>query len=172
MYDEDILESVKEEIPCDIRIVPKGTFKVTNDEYAEFIRSIDNDPPLPRPSKNATSLTGGQGKRNTYDGYNFDSFWEYAFYRYHKDVQGDVIIRNELEWIPYYDETGKQRKFYYDFIVNSFPYEVKGWFRPTDIAKQQATSGQVTFVSGDEIKPMMKELDAKIPSWRLDCQFL
>ena len=103
--------------------------------------------------------------------YQFDSVWEYAFYRYHKEVAGNVITRNETEWIPYFDETGKQRKFYFDFLVNAVPYEVKGFFRPSDMAKMQSTSGQVTFVSKPDILPIMKELDKQIPGWRSDCIF-
>ena len=95
--------------------------------------------------------------------------WEYAFYRYHKEIKGSVITRNETEYIPYIDENGKNRKFYYDFVVDGMPYEVKGIMRPTDMAKMQATGGQVTFVTKVEMQPILKELSQRYPNWKNDC---
>lgn len=164
-------EETLQDIPAAMNQKPDTSYTVTKDDYSAWERSMDVEPNfdiLPD-GTTASGLRGPQGKRNTWDGEKFDSKWEYAFYRYHKEICGDIITRNHDEWIPYYDESGKLRKFYYDFIVNSQPHEVKGLFRESDLLKQQASSGIVVFVTGDDIKPMMKILDEKIPGWRTDC---
>lgn len=163
-------EETLQDIPASMNQKPDTSYTVTKDDYSAWERSMDVEPNfdvLPD-GKNASGLRGPQGKKGYYDGVKFDSMWEYAFYRYHKEICGDVITRNHDEWVPYYDEKGQQRKFFYDFVVNSIPYEVKGILRPSDLLKQQASSGIVTFVLGSEIKPMMKELDANSPNWRED----
>lgn len=163
-YDDDLDEEL-----VGLRQRSSNAYTVTKDDYKSFERSMDNEPNFDCPQTTASGLRGPQGTKNTWDGETFDSKWEYAFYRYHKEVCGDIIKRNHSEWFPYYDNNGKQRKFYYDFDVNSVPYEVKGIFRESDLLKQQSTAGIVVFVTGDDIKPMMKELDAKVPTWRTDC---
>ena len=169
--DEELLEELREIGGTKIKVRADDRYTVTRSEYKSFEKTIGESLDLGVVQQNATSLRGPQGHRNTWDGCQFDSVWEYAFYRYHKELTGSVIIRNETEWIPYADENGKQRRFYFDFLLDSLPYEVKGIFRPSDMAKMQATSGQVTFVSKNEILPIIKELDDRIPTWRNDCIF-
>lgn len=165
-YDEFLM---LDDIPADMKQRGNKEYTVENCEYQRFVDSMDSVPDFNKPFNNASGLGRPLGTKNTWDGETFDSKWEYAFYRYQKDIKGAVIKRNHSEWYPYYDSLGKQRRFYYDFTVNNQPFEVKGIFHDLDYLKQQATYGIVTFVTDVDIKPMMKELDAKIPTWRNDC---
>jgi hypothetical protein len=167
--DEDFLQEMRELGGRPFKLRATDTFSVSKQDFAAFERSLDYIPDYDKPLPNSSGLGGPQGKRCTYDGCQFDSMWEYAFYRYHKEIKGSVITRNETEYIPYIDENGKNRKFYYDFVVDGMPYEVKGIMRPTDMAKMQATGGQVTFVTKVEMQPILKELSQRYPNWKNDC---
>lgn len=169
--DDEMLQEFRELTGAKFKMRPDDKYTADMQEYKTFERMIDRDLYLGIQQPNAAGLRGPQGHRNMWDGCQFDSIWEYAFYRYHKELAGNNITRNVTEWIPYFDENGKSRRFYYDFLLNGIPHEVKGIFRPTDIAKMQATAGQVTFISKVEIKPIMKELDINLPGWRNDCIF-
>ena len=118
------------------------------------------------PSK-SLGIRKPQGTKCSYDGEQFDSIWEVAFYRYMKELKGNNVERNHMQSIPYTDESGKLRKFYPDFKVNGQWCEVKGIWRPSDIAKRDACP-EVTFYSKTELKPMIAELNKRIPRWRDD----
>ena len=117
--------------------------------------------------KNNVSIHGPQGTKCTYGGESFDSKWELCFYRYHKEIQMDAIERNHKIFLPYTDETGKLRKFYPDFVVNGIYYEIKGIWRPSDITKQNCCP-QVKFMDSTDMKPIIKEMNKKIPNWASD----
>lgn len=167
--DADFLQEMRELGGRPFKLRATDTFTVSKQDFMSFERSLDYIPDYDKPLPNASGLGGPQGKRCTYDGCQFDSMWEYAFYRYHKEIKGSVISRNETECIPYIDENGKNRKFYYDFVVDGMPFEVKGIMRPTDVAKMQATGGQVTFITKVEMQPILKELSQHYPNWKNDC---
>jgi hypothetical protein len=166
--DDDLLNEIRSisntGIPFKVRA--DNRYTVTKQDMESFERSFDYLPDFEQPSQNASGLKRPQGKKGSYMGVQFDSMWEYAFYRYQTDIMGHIVNRNSTEWFPYFDDNGRQRKFYYDFDDNGQPTEVKGIWRPLDLLKQQATNGQVIFVSGDDIKPMIKELNDKFPGWR------
>ena len=106
---------------------------------------------------------GPQGIKGEYEAIKFDSKWEYYFYRWCKDIKGYNVDRNKKSYIPYTDESSKLRKFYPDFIVNGQFYEVKGIWRPSDIAKRDQCP-TVTFLDGSDLKPLIKELKSKFPN--------
>ena len=111
---------------------------------------------------------GMQGQKCIYDGQFFDSMWELAFYRYHKEIMFHSVQRNYKDFVTYIDHTGEARKFYYDFVVNGEKYEVKGIWRDKDLAKKAACESFIHFVDKVQIIPMIKELNKKFPKWRDD----
>lgn len=137
----------------------------TQDEMDDFIKSIDHQPNLDV-APNAPMKPHQQQGQKGYGpgGEKFDSWWEFAFFLFHKN-QGDNIQRNQTEWLPYFDDTGKKRKFYPDFIVNGIFYEVKGFLRPADTCKLNQCAS-VQFVFGDQIKPMIEWLNKNEKGWR------
>lgn len=152
----------------DIAAMMRQRHKGVAMSFDEMDTYIDHIADLPEMLP-ATSYTnrGPQGTRCEYDGVVFDSKWEYIFYRYNKEIKGLVVERNKSEFFQYTDDTGKRRRFFYDFRVSGIPYEVKGILRPADACKM-AQCPNVHFVFGDEINLMRKELDKKIPSWPRD----
>ncbi len=98
------------------------------------------------------------------EGVHFDSKWEYAYYVYVKNIQGGSIERNTDDYFYYIDAAGKRRKFYYDFVVNGCPHEVKGIFRANDVLKMEQCP-QVTFIYGEEMKRIIKEVKKEFPEW-------
>jgi hypothetical protein len=107
-------------------------------------------------------------KRGISDGNSFDSFWEYTFFKYMRDVEGQSIERNKTDWIAYVGPDGKQHRFYYDFLCGGLKYEIKGQFRESDIEKMKQCP-QVIFIQGDEIKRMKEALTNKFGKiWEAD----
>lgn len=139
------------------------------DEMEDYIDNIDHLVNLDCVVNAAMKPHGQQGKKGFADGERFDSQWEFAFYTYQKECVGAVVTRNHSDNFPYTDENGKLRKFYPDFIVNGNYYEVKGWLRPSDQCKMDQNP-QVTFVFGDDIKPMIQWLNQHHPKWRDEYQ--
>lgn len=146
---------------------PNSSYKVENKELDNFERSFDEVYNFDSELKSNTATRGPQGHKGTYDSIKFDSVWEYAYYRWSKEIHGNVIERNRTEYFIYYDETNKKRKFFYDFNENGLPVEVKGILRQSDACKQDQCP-QVRFVFGEEVKDIMKELNKKCPGWRND----
>jgi len=98
----------------------------------------------------------------------FDSFFEFIFVQYMRQIKGYVVERNQkTHSLSYVDPSGKICKFYPDFIVNGQFYEVKGRFTDKDLEKQRQNP-DVTFVMSDDIKKMEAELDKNIQNWRED----
>ena len=112
-----------------------------------------------KPQKKAFQSVSGSA-----EGIHFDSKWEYAFYLYAKNIMGWSVDRNTSDYLYYLDAAGKRRKFYYDFMVNGCPYEVKGIFRANDTLKMEQCP-QVTFIFGDSMKKMLKEVRKQFPDW-------
>lgn len=106
-----------------------------------------------------------QGHKGFAEGDKYDSYWEYAFALYNRECLGQVVTRNRIEKLHYIDDNGKNRSFYPDFIVAGKYYEVKGFLRPLDKCKMDQC-WEVTFVFGDEIKPMIRWLNQHHPHWR------
>ncbi len=111
-----------------------------------------------------TPISGPQGQKGTYDGFKFDSVWEYAYYRWSKELKGNLIERNRFEYLEY-EFDGQTKKFYPDFIENAQFVEIKGIWRPQDLEKK-AQHPEVTFLDGNDIKPIIEELNKNIPNWR------
>lgn len=111
----------------------------------------------------STAIYSPQSKRCSYDGQSFDSKWEMYFYVFHKLIQCDNVIRNQTEFIWYFAPNGENRKFYYDFLVDGQPYEVKGIWRASDVQKQ-AQCPQVHFVGKEEIMPMIDKVRERFPN--------
>lgn len=144
-----------------------NSYCVDTDALVEFEKSFDKDYNFDIDIKANAGIRGPQGKKGTYNSIKFDSVWEYAYFRWSKELHGNIIERNREEYFIYFDESNKKRKFFYDFTENGAPVEVKGILRPADACKQSQCP-QVRFVFGDEIKDIMKELDKKSPGWRQD----
>ena len=111
-------------------------------------------------------LNSKQSTQGSYNGIQFDSYWEFAFYLYHSKIRGAYVTRNTTESFDYVDENHKMCKFYPDFTVDGQYYEIKGIYRTKDLLKKQATLGRVTFIGPEEIKPIIKAVYARIPNWK------
>lgn len=143
----------------------KGVFYTTPEEVESYQKSLEDGvlKNWDEPFANAP-LRGPQGQKGTFDGYKFDSIWEYAYYRWSKEIKGNLIERNRYEYLEY-DFDGQTKKFYPDFIENAQFVEIKGIWRPQDLEKK-AQHPEVTFLDGTDIKPIIQELNNKLPNWR------
>lgn len=121
-----------------------------------------------KPAPNTPMSHNVQGVKSTYNGESFDSYWEVAFYRYMREIEHHVVVRNYDKYVLYTNAEGKVAKFYYDFEVDGIMSECKGRWRPNDLCKMQQCP-QVKFYDGTQIKPMIKELNKAIPKWKEDC---
>ena len=131
-------------------------------EHEERIRTIaDLDVKGSRPN---TAVTGPIAKRGFGDGEKFDSKAEFIVYLYYKKVLLAPIERNRTEWLPYVDDVGKQRKFYPDFKAAGKFLEVKGYWRPADIKKQEAHP-EVQFVDASVYGRWRKDVEKVVPDW-------
>jgi hypothetical protein len=128
---------------------------MTEDEFNEYSEKISEVVEL-SPIKNA-AMKRSTIHKGTSDGIKFDSKWEYIVYRYERDIAGSIIERNTVDWLPYIDELGKQRKFFYDFTCNGQYLEVKGFWKESDYQKQEQCP-QVKFLSKDDVLPMLAAL--------------
>ena len=63
-------------------------------------------------------------KRYTYEGLQFDSSWEVAFYIFHKDAGHDIVLHPRHGFEYYHND--KRHWYFPDFIVNGKYYEIKG----------------------------------------------
>ena len=106
-----------------------------------------------------------QGTQGLYKGIEFDSKWEYAYYRWATEIKNWSVTRNTSDFFNYRDAEGKNKKFYPDFKCNGNYVEVKGIYRENDVLKRNATLGKVQFIGPTEIKPIIKELKERIPKW-------
>lgn len=142
----------------------KTKFLLDND-IDDYVNNIDKLPNLECFPNAAATPRGPQGKKGQYNGIKFDSLWEFGFYLYWTRVKGIPVERNTTEYVEYFDEKCKKRKFYPDFIVMGKFYEVKGFFRPTDECKR-TQHPEVEFVYGDKIKELIAIVNKKCPNWR------
>ena len=115
----------------------------------------------------ATALTakGPQGIKGSARGADFDSYWEFAFYIWKRDIKGEYCERNIQDHVNYIDESGKVRKFYPDFKVVGGYAEVKGIFRPSDQCKMDQHP-EIKFYFGNEMKQIVKEVSQHFPKWK------
>ena len=107
-----------------------------------------------------------QSKQGIYNGIEFDSYWEFAFYLYWTRIMGCNVTRNTIKCFPYVKEKGGKSRFFPDFEVNGSFYEVKGIYRERDLLKKNATIGQVEFWGPDIMKDVIKQVNERIPKWR------
>lgn len=147
------------------RHIPKG---IELSDIEKQIHKYELLADYSEPTKPAPLTHNVQGVKTTYNGENFDSYWEVAFYRFKKEIEGHVVVRNYDKYLMYTNAEGKISKFYYDFEVDGMPAECKGRWRPNDLCKMQQCP-QVTFYDGVQIKPMIRELNKKFPKWREEC---
>lgn len=136
------------------------------EDMKDYINSFKEDEPLdPEQKEKKTKKNHSfQSVSGTADGVHFDSKWEYAYYLYVKEIEGHSIERNTGDYLYYIDAAGKRRKFYYDFIVDGNPYEVKGIFRANDVLKMEQCP-QVVFIYGEEMKRILKTVNKELPGW-------
>lgn len=114
-----------------------------------------------------TGIRGPQGKKGTNaEGIKFDSVWEFAYYTYKKQLKGEYIERNRTESLEYFSD-GKVLRFYPDFKTLTGYVEIKGIWREKDLLKQQQHP-EVEFIDGSGMKPIIDELNKKLPNWRKD----
>ena len=107
-----------------------------------------------------------QGTKGTARGMEFDSYWEFAWYIYQVDIQGNVVTRNVTDSFEYINENNEKARFYPDFKMQGCFHEIKGIFRANDMLKQDATLGLVTFWGPEEMKPIIKEVYKFRPNWK------
>jgi hypothetical protein len=136
---------------------------MSQEEYDELEKDLsvvkDLEPVRNAASKKSTIIRGMA------NGTSYDSFYEFVFDQYFTLVKGYVVERNKTIHFSYFDKTaGKIRQFYPDFLVNGLYYEVKGRVKESDIDKMEQCS-HVTFVFGDQIREMRRELDASHKEW-------
>ena len=136
---------------------------VTVEEMDKYVDEIGENIEFRHPIY--TPLGKSLIEKGSYDSIDFDSKWEAAFYIYWKEIKGCVVHRNKEDYIIYMSSEGKERKFYYDFTVNGEKYEVKGRFRQSDFDKLNQCT-EVTFVSGNEMKEIIKVVNKFKPNWR------
>lgn len=120
--------------------------------------------PQIEPFKNSP-LKKSKIKRGMSAGDKFDSFSEFTFKAYFTKIKRYVVERNTSVKLTYFDDTGKQRNYIPDFMVNGIFYEVKGRVNPLDLIKKEAHP-EVEWVFQAEIEEMKKELDDQYPGWR------
>lgn len=142
------------------------TLPITVNQMESFINDISIIPEL-ECYPNTGSGIGLQGKKGIMDGERFDSMWEGAVYAYYRYIKGIPIERNYNEWVPYFDENGKKRKFYPDFKMLGTFLEVKGIYRGNDLCKINQHP-EISFIDKNLIQPIMKELNIKLPNWKKD----
>ena len=96
----------------------------------------------------------------------FDSFAEYTFVTYMREIKHFIVERNiKTYFLTYIDQNGKICKFYYDFKINGIPSEVKGRLTDKDRCKLEQCP-DVKWYFQNEINNMGNELDRIIPNWR------
>ena len=138
---------------------------VTVEEMEEYI-SEQTDLRYEELKRN-TSIKKSVIKKGTMRGIKFDSKWEAAVYLYYNDIKGIPVERNTVVKVPYTAADGKVRNFYPDFIIAGRLVEVKGYFRENDALKMEQHP-EIEFLTAAEIKPIIKELDIKLPNWKND----
>lgn len=138
---------------------------VTVDEMEETIEENGKLHYIDQAKNAAITSKGPQGVKGTARGDKFDSYWEFAFYIWKKDIKGEYCERNTKEHVSYISENGKIRDFYPDFKVVGGYAEVKGIFRPSDQCKMDQHP-EIRFYFGDEMKQIVKEVTAKFPNWK------
>lgn len=153
-----------DEDPEIIKLKPKGVTYFSDEDTDTWDKSLgwlnDNTP------FNDTAIRSPQGKKGEYSGIKFDSIWEYAYYRYTAELHGEWVERNRTDFLEYTVD-GHTHKFYPDFKTTSGFVEIKGILRVKDQEKMQQHP-EVQFLFGPDIKPMIEELNRKIPHWRKD----
>lgn len=134
------------------------------EEFDKFAEDIVTD--LVRPIRTNASKGRAIARKGFGEGAKYDSFAEYTFYMYMTKIEMATVERNEKrEFLYYFDQQNKQRKYYPDFIVNGTFAEVKGILREKDQLKKQQHP-EVKWYFSEDIKEMTKELDEKVPKWR------
>ena len=98
----------------------------------------------------------------------FDSFAEYVFVTYMRQVKFYVVERNmKTFFLTYINPNGKVCKFYPDFLVNGRYCEVKGRMNEKDDAKLTQCT-EVGWYFQSDINMMMTEMDGLLPGWRAE----
>jgi hypothetical protein len=134
----------------------------TVEEHQDRISSIDEIPDFS--IKRNAPLGHAIAKKGTMDGEKFDSKWEAAFYIYHSKIKCVPCERNHIEYLSYVDDGGKLRKWFPDFKVSGKWFEVKGFFRPSDMHKMEQHP-EVEFVDGVAMRLILKEVHKVFPDW-------
>lgn len=146
-------------------------YTLPSNPLSETKRIIKNITTLPSIKKYKTrvskcGLGKSQGTKGVARGMEFDSYWEFAWYIYQTDIQGNIVTRNTKNCFHYTNEDNIRSNFYPDFKMGGQFYEIKGIFRTNDLLKKEATIGLVIFVGPDEMKPIINEVNRRFPDWK------
>lgn len=94
----------------------------------------------------------GGGHKGKYDGINFDSSWELAFYIYHKEHNLNVKRCNEIR--TYINSEGIKRNYIPDFITDDGIIEIKGYITENSILKS-IYNPDIKVLYYEDIKPYL-----------------
>lgn len=139
-------------------------------EIKRIIKDITNLPSIKKytPVTSKCGLGKSQGTKGEARGMEFDSYWEFAWYIYQVDIQGNIVTRNTKDSFEYYNENNEKAKFYPDFKMHGQFYEIKGIYRPNDLLKKDATLGLVTFIGPEEMKSIIQAVYKHDPDWKTE----
>jgi hypothetical protein len=148
-----------------IRATKRLPLILSADDYEELEEGWNSLPELELGPTRA-----GQGtmvRKGSVNGVKFDSRWEYAFYLWETQVNGKPCERNTLETIDYVDVDGLPRKWIPDFKVAEGYAEVKGFEKPTDVAKRDQHP-EVKWYGADVMPDIVKVVERRFPRWKED----
>lgn len=100
---------------------------------------------------------GGSGTNGEYQGYVYQSSWEFAWILY--NLNNEIPFERCIEHFPYMID-GKVRKYYPDFKIGNEYYEISGWISPGKKAKfEQFPKDKILHsLTYPEIKPYLDYL--------------
>ena len=138
----------------------------TEEEWAEWEKDCVKLPDV----EAEVFRTASMGKSNIKKGFDehgdrYDSEWEFVVATYHRLIKNSIVERNRTQWLPYYTDDGKQKKWYPDFYIDGRWVEVKGQVREADHIKMRAHP-DVKWFFGEDVKIMERELNSQKPGWR------
>lgn len=139
----------------------------TVEEYEEFIDDLVTKP-ISRIKVNTPLNKTNIKKGYDINGNTYDSFAEYTFFKYMTLVEKATVERNEKsEYLDYYDENNKLRKYYPDFKVNGVWCEVKGRYTEKDRCKREQHP-EVEWYFQEDINRFRQYLNQNFPDWKKD----
>lgn len=99
----------------------------------------------------------GRGKKGYYNGIWCDSTYELAYLIY--CMHHKIDIQRYKGWFDYFDENGKKRRYYPDFLVNGRIVEIKGYLSPRDYRKLAAVNQPVELLTKTELREVFEYVE-------------